>query len=673
VEHSPLVVDLLILFAVSIPAALVFRRLRLPSIAGFLVVGALLGPHALGWIEARSAVEQMAEIGVALLLFTVGLEFSLPRLLLLRREILVGGAGQVSLTIGIVAVLALAAGLPWRTAVVFGCLASLSSTALVLRTLTDRREIDSPHGQLSMGILLFQDLAVIPLMLAIPLLAGQGPPGVGGILLVVGKAVFAVAAVLLLARYGFSRLAYLVVRHGGREIFTLFIVLGALGAASLTHALGLPLALGAFVAGLVISESEYSHHVVSEILPFRDVFNALFFLSVGMLLDASILAREPALVGGLVLGLVVVKGALIFFLARRLTRSGRVALLGAAALFQIGEFSFVLASQSSALGLLGETEIQRFLAVAVLTMALTPFAMQLAPALAARREGATTGTETAAGEPAKQGPTVVIAGYGLNGRNLARVLTASGIPFRVLDMNPEAVRSAGADGVPIVFGDVSRLDGLEHAGVRDAKVLVLAISDPYATKRAVALARRHAPAVQIVVRTRTMPETDELLRLGANQVIPEEFETSVEIFSRVLRLLHVPRGTISVQAELIRREGYQMLRAPVDPGRSLEVVRQILAETLVETLFVPPDSPVAGRTLGELDFRARTGTLVLSVARHGEAFQTPGHDFRLDPGDFLVVTGDHAQIERARAVLHGESIEAGPGVEVPAAPPSKVD
>ena len=644
--------DIVLLLAASIPMVVLLRRFELPPMAGFLVAGALLGPHALGSIQSIDEVEALAEIGVALLLFTVGLEFSLPRLFLLRRSLLIGGGSQILLTIAVVAIGGTLLGATGRTALIFAFLAALSSTAVVLKMLTDDRKVDTPHGQMSVAILLFQDLSIIPILLFVPLLGeADGSGGLTAFAFASLKAVLAVSFVLISARYGFSRVATIVVRAGGRELFTLFTVLVALGAAWLTQTLGLPLALGAFVAGLVISESKYSHQVVDEILPFRDVFSALFFVSIGMLFDVSVLVDEPVETLALFAGLIGAKSAVVFGVAYYLSRSRRIAILVAASLFQIGEFSFVVAQQARSVGVLQGPNEQRFLAVAVLSMLVTPFVMRFASKRceAEETEGGTGSNVDPEHAPVK----VLIAGFGLTGRHLARVLVATGISYRVLEMNPDRVRIEQAKGTPMVLGDVSRSDGLLQAGLAGAKVLVIGINDAAAARRAVALAHSLAPGVQVIVRTHFLADTDELLRLGANQVVPEEFETSVQIFSRVLRELHVPWGTIAVQTELVRREGYQLLRGPVDEERHLAVVGEILASTAVDTLYVGSECASCGKTLGEIDFRGCTGALVLAAVNGEEVIHGPGAEHRLRPGELLIVRGNHSELDRARDLVAG--------------------
>jgi CPA2 family monovalent cation:H+ antiporter-2 len=347
----------------------------------------------------------------------------------------------------------------------------------------------------------------------------------------------------------------------------------------------------------------------------------------------------------------LVKGGIVFGLARWLTGSARVALLSAAALFQVGEFSFVVARQASQLGLLGGLDEQRFLAVAVLTMLVTPFAVRSSETLAARTSRRPAHPRTAPEH--MEAAEVLIAGFGFTGRNLARVLHATGISHRVIELDPDQVRAARAQGVLAVPGDASRADGLVHAGLLTAKVLVVAVDDRAAARRAVALARDLAPSVQIVVRTRFLEDTEELMRLGASQVVPENFETTLAIFGRVLRELHVPRASIAIQTELIRREGYQALRMPVPEERHLEALREILASTAADTVFVASTSIASGRSIGELDVHRRTGATILSVVRNGEALSSPGGDLVFEPNDLVVALGDHEQLDRLRDLLAG--------------------
>ncbi|MFG0319724.1 MAG: NAD-binding protein, partial [Planctomycetota bacterium JB042] len=313
------------------------------------------------------------------------------------------------------------------------------------------------------------------------------------------------------------------------------------------------------------------------------------------------------------------------------------------------------ARQGERVGLLGGDRSQLFLAVAVLTMFLSPFLIRIASAVDDRRRR--SGSAKAADPGAERGPVVVIVGYGLNGQNLSRVLGESGIEYRVLEMNVDTVRTASAAGIPISFGDASREETLLHAGIQRAQIIVFAISDPGSARRGVSTARRLSPSIHVIVRTRFMSERPDLLKLGADEVIPEEFETSIEIFSRVLRRLHVPRGNIAAQAALVRREGYQLLREEMTPERTLDAMREVLGENAVDTLLISGESPVTGRSLGELDLRSRTGVSVVSVVRDGEAIHGVGPHLRLEPNDVLLVVGLHDAIERCRALLTGHAFD----------------
>lgn len=666
-EHSGIVFDLILLLGLSVLIVLAFRRLRLPAIAGYLVAGVAAGPHALGWVDRTEEVEILAELGVVLLLFSIGLEFSLPRLLAQGRRLLLSGGGQVLLTVALATLLAWSVDLSARTALLVGFLVAMSSTGFVLKTLSDTRQVEAPHGRLTVGILLFQDLIVVVMMLLVPLLAEDADTGPVTLLKVLCKALAAIAGVVLFARYGFPRAASLVMRLGGRELFVLFVALVAMGTAFFSSMLGLSVALGAFIAGLFISESEYSHQVVADVLPFRDVFNALFFISIGMLMDPAVVAEQPLLVLSLVLVVAALKGLIVVLVGFLVTRSLRTALLSAIALAQIGEFSFLLAQQGREAGLLDPGQVQLFLAVAVLTMFIAPFAIRLAPALFERLGLKESSAGDGGDEPSDQ-PAVIVVGYGLNGKNLSRVLSATGLAFRVLELNADSVMQGRKEGLPIHFGDASRVETLLAAGVRHAKILVFAISDPASTRRGVALARRLAPSIHIIVRTRFVTEHSELIRLGADEVIPEEFETSIEIFSRVLRRLHVPRGNIAVQAALIRREGYGLLRTGVDPVEGMEEFRGLLDQMAVDTLLLPADAPVLGLTLREVDLRSHCGVSVIAVVRDGEAIHDVGPGLRLTANDVLLILGSHEGVEQCRDLLsgHGLGEPADDPVESPA-------
>jgi CPA2 family monovalent cation:H+ antiporter-2 len=655
--------DLAVIFAVSLVVVLVFHRLKLPALPGFIVAGVLLGPNALGLVSDVQQVEGLAEVGVILLLFTIGIEFSLGRLREMGRQVVVGGVSQVGLTVGATALAARAAGAAWPLALLLGFLVALSSTALVLKGLTDKGEIDAPHGRLSTGVLIFQDLCVVPMMLVLPFLAGRAAGGAAGLVLALGKSALVVVGVLVVTRALVPRALAEILKTRSRELFLIAIILLGTLTALGTAAAGASLALGAFLAGLVISESDYGHQAMAELLPFRDVFISLFFVAVGMLVQVRFVLEHPALTLG---GVAVILGGKTLLAAvgpAVLGYSGRVALLTGLAVSQIGEFSFVLAREGHATGLLAEPLYQTFLAVAVFTMLVTPFLLAAGPAVVDRLERVVPLDRLLPGcrphliAPGEQPLTdhVIIAGYGLNGRNLAAALRALHAPYLIVELNGQTVTQARARGEPAFYGDATREEILHALGAERARMLVAAISDPAATRRLVRVARALNPRIHIIARTRYVAEIPELTRLGADVVIPEEFETSIEIFARVLAHYNVPRNDVERLVDQIRASHYQALRggdgAPSPPS-SLGTISGI-PQMAVERLGLGADSPLVGKTLAETGLRTQTGALVLSVRRGATDIATPGPQFRLAAGDVVVVVGQPHQLRAATLLATG--------------------
>jgi CPA2 family monovalent cation:H+ antiporter-2 len=654
--------DLAIIFAGSLLVILVFHRLKLPALPGFIVAGVLLGPNALGLVSDVHQVESLAEVGVILLLFTIGIEFSLSRLREMGRQVVIGGGAQVLLTVGLSAAVAAGLRLPWPVAVLVGFLVALSSTAIVLKGLADKGEIDTPHGRLATGVLIFQDLCVVPMMLVLPFLTGAANGGAAGLAWALGKAGLVVAGVLVLARTVVPRVLSEIVKTRSRELFLIAIILVGTLTALGTAAAGASLALGAFLAGLVISESDYGHQAMAELLPFRDVFISLFFVTVGMLVQVGFLRDHPVLA---LLGVAAIMGGKSVLAAlgpALLGYSGRVALLAGLAVSQIGEFSFVLARQGRGTGLLPEGLYQTFLAVAVLTMLVTPFALQSGPALLDGLErlipldrllpGFRPQALAPVGEPLTD--HVIVAGYGLNGRNLAAALRSIRAPYLIVELNAQTVRQARARGEPAFYGDATREEILRGLGADRARMLVVAISDPAATRRMVRVARALNPRIHIIARTRYVVEMPELTRLGADVVIPEEFETSIEIFARVLAHYGVPHGEIERLVNEIRGSRYEMLRSDAGGRLSLDAVAGV-PQMAIERMRLAPQSTLAGKRLAATGLRSQTGALVLSVVRGDEEIATPGPQFRLLAGDVLVVVGQPHQLQAAARLIGGNT------------------
>jgi K+:H+ antiporter len=657
--EAPLLRDLLVLFATSIPIVYVFHRFNLPSIVGFLIAGVLIGPYGLGLISDPAAVERLAELGVVLLLFVIGLELSLKQLLRMGRTVLIAGLLQVVLTGAAGAGLAALADVRRAESILIGFLVIHSSTAVALKLLADRGEVDSPHGRIATGIAVIQDLSVVPMMLLVPVLAAREAFSLGQLGVTLGKAGLVVVIIVIGARLVLPQVLATIVHLRVRELLTGAVALFCLGTAWLAAQFGLSLAFGALVAGIVISESEYSHQAVAEILPFRDVFNSIFFTSVGMLVHAGVLLEHGATLLALVLGVIILKGVILGTVVGVSVGSVRVAALVAASLSQIGELSFVLARFAAALELLEPARYDLFLSVTVVTMLATPPLLRIAPEIASAIQRGFRWREASSAAEAPLHGHVVIIGYGLNGRNLARVLRETGLTYCILELNPDSVATARRAGEPIIFGDATRIGVLQRVDVSNAHVVVVAISDAAATRRIVAIARQLNPQATLIVRTRYVAEIDALYRLGASEVIPEEFETSVEIFARVLRRLRIPRNVINMQVDLIRHERYGMLRGLSLPQQSFQDIQHLLAATLTETYLVESGSVAAGNTLRGLRLRTVTGVTVIAAVRNGKPTTNPPPDYRIAAGDILVLLGNHAELDRAMQLLQpaGDAVD----------------
>ncbi|MEM7355901.1 MAG: cation:proton antiporter [Acidobacteriota bacterium] len=646
--------QVVVVLATAVAVQLLSFRLKVPPLAALLLTGLVIGPSGLGLASDSEVIHTLAEIGVVLLLFVIGLELSFGKLKQMRRSFFVGGSVQATITLAIAGGLAAASGLAPGPAIFFGFVIVLSSTAIVLKLYGDRRESDAPHAQVALAILIFQDFLIVPMIVLTPVLGGEVAASAGELASRFGGAFLAVAAVLAGARYLMPWLFLQFVRSRVREVF----VLGALGIclamAWLTHALGFSLALGAFVAGILVSETEYSHQVVADMVPFRDVFASVFFISMGMLVDLELLASRAPLVLGLALAIIVLKALACAVAVALLRFPARTVALAALGLAQIGEFSFVLMEVGHAHGLLQGQSYQLLLSAAVVTMLATPALMRLGPVVAEawlrlRRRPVTDGDDSKPSEG--RSGHVVVVGFGVGGRLLSRVLREVGISYVALELNGETVRRAQAEGEPVVYGDATRRELLEHVGIERASVVVLAINDPAAARRAVHLARQLNPKIEIIARTRLVKEIEELQALGADQVVAEEFETAIEIFTRVLTRFHVPRNIVRVQTRVLRGEGYRMLRAPSLIEGVSETLLEALEAGTTDIFRVERASASAGRTLLDLDLRRRTGASVITVVRGEESYPNPAADLVLEAGDSLVLMGSHDQVDKAFQLL----------------------
>lgn len=660
----PFLYEIVIIFLLSIVVTIVCNRLKLPATVGFLLTGVLCGPSLLGIVSDREAIDHVADIGVAMLLFTIGMELSGDALNRLKRPVFLGGSLQIGLTVLAITGIAVLEGASYQKGILWGCLVALSSSAIVLRILQERGSSNTPTGRLSLAILVFQDIMVAPMLLCVPLLAGTLNLSLESALFSVLWVALALGGVLLFARFGLNRLMEAVMRTRTREILLLTTLGLCLGMALLTSALGLSLSLGAFLAGLLLARSQYSMSVISGILPYRDVFMSLFFISVGMMLNVDFFVRH--------FFSIVLSTALFIVIKSLLTLPAvliqgyplRAAIITSLSLAQVGEFAFVLAASGLSAGLFDMTAYQNFLAVSVLTMMLTPGLIAVAPHLANlvagwRNEKKLVDEKDSNGDDCPLEDHLIIVGFGISGKHLAHVAHESGIPYTILEMNPETVHRY-RDKEPISHGDATQPVVLEHLGVEKARVLAIIISDPAAVRAITIEARRLNPNLCIVARTRFVTEVAPLRRLGANDVIAEEFETSIEVFSRVLTQYLVPRQDIDAFAARIRQANYRMIRRMSNAVDPLEELVSRLPDMGVQAMRLGGNSPLCGLPLSQSGLRPNYGVTVVAIHRQGEIHASPEPQNRLEADDIIYLFGKTDKLYAVKPLFSGPLKDAAP-------------
>lgn len=649
-----------LLFGTALVVATLSRALKLPTIIGFLATGLLIGPHALGLID-RESMSAFAEVGLVLLLFVIGLELAPASLLRTGKRLLVAGFVQVFVTASITALCLRPMLGAWIPAGLMGVAVALSSTAIVLKQLSDMDALRSTTGKVTVGLLLLQDLLVVLVLVLLPLLMPSEAVAVGfwpNLLHAVG-AFALLAAITVAAHFALPTVLYHVLHYGGRELAAIFAVLMACGGAWLAGRAGWPLALGACVAGFLLAKADVRHQLVAEITPFRDVFNALFFISLGMMVN---LRLSPSTLFLLLLAIALT------LVGKTLITSGAVFVAGwpsrpavqiGIGLCTVSEFSYVLMREAYRAGLVTESLLGGMVAYAVGTMMvgaiLFPLSERMAMGLSMLFRKDRGRDETEDEESPELSSHVIIIGYGVNGRNLTRVLRSTHIPHCVVEMNPSRARAAVNDGAHVIIGDATRMAILRHAGLARARALVVATPDEHAAQRIVAQVRAEDRELYIAVRAYAPRELEALFDMGANSVVSADFEASVEIFSHVLHQFSVPDNVINAQIASVRAGGYGVLRG-LSSGRpeSVQELVKILRMTATQTLYLSEGMSACGKSLSELDLRARTGVTVIAVVRHDKPATNPPADFRLEAGDVLILLGAHAQLSAAQQMLKHE-------------------
>ncbi|GAB3649514.1 cation:proton antiporter [Echinicola sediminis] len=647
----PILPDIVIIFGLATLVILLFMRLKIPTIIGFLFTGAITGPYGLSLVNASTTVDVLSEIGVILLLFVIGMEFSLKSLMSIKKAVFIGGTLQVGLTILVTTLTAYFFGFDWNVAVFFGFLFALSSTAIVLKLLQETGQVNTLSGKTTLAILIFQDIIIVPMMLLTPMLAGESENIVLSLILMLAKGGLVVLITILSAKYLVPNLLFRIARTRNEELFLLSIIVICFSVAFLTSLMGLSLGLGAFLAGLIISESEYSHHATGKILPFREIFLSFFFVSVGMLFDVSFLFQNIGVILVILAMVFVFKFVLTAISVRSLGVDFKEAFVVGFSIFQIGEFSLLLAKVGMENGLLDSDNYQYFLAVSILTMGLTPFVMKnrerlsfrlldtpLSKRLKNRFRVPSESISMANMEGKELSDHLVIVGYGLNGRNLSKAAKRANIPYAIIEMNPETVRVEGEKGEPIIFGDAANEIVLKHVNIHKARVVVIAISNGAATKSIIAAIRLLAQNASIIVRTRYVNEISDNLSLGADEVIPEEFETSIEIFTRVLNKYLIAKDEIEDFTEEVRSHNYEMFRSTKTKGR--DRLNIDLPEINFISLRIDKDSgPFVNKPLKKVKLRESIGINLVAIKRDGKTSSNINGETKLKFGDTVYVVG----------------------------------
>ncbi len=659
--HVPLLNELVIIFLISIVVNTVCSRVKLPATVGFLLTGILCGPSVLGIIDDMHALDILAELGVALLLFTIGMELSGDALERLKKPVFLGGSLQIGLTISVITFVyttVFEKSLAWG--IFTGCLVALSSSAIVLRLLQEKGSIATPAGKLSLAILVFQDIMVAPMMLMVPLLSGTISPDPLSAFWAIGKVVLVLGAVFLFAQFGLHRFMAAVVRTRVRELLLLTTLGLCMGLALLTAWLGLSLSLGAFLAGLFLARSEYSMSVVSGVLPYRDVFMSIFFISVGMLLDMNYFIANVGTVLGNTFLFILIKALLILPAVLIQRYPLRTAIITALTLAQVGEFSFILANSGLDTGLLTQELYQGFLAMSIITMMLTPALMHFAPTIAdfcvpyrkgKKEELPQLDDEVAQNSASHQTEQslenhLIIVGFGISGQHLASAAKKSSIPYTILEMNPDTVKRFHKT-EPIHYGDASQPAVLEHLGITKAKAMAIVISDPAAVQAAVAEAMALNPQLHIIARTRFVTQVTALQTLGASDVVAEEFETSIEVFSRVLHQYMIPKQDIDAIAASVRKENYAMLRSTSQASGDLATLMNQLPHVGTFALRLEEQSPLCNVHLSESTLKQNYGVMVVALEQQGKLIANPDAHIQFTAGDIVYIFGEMENLHKA--------------------------
>lgn len=661
-----LIGPLVLLLAVACLVMFALGRLRLPPTIGYLLSGVLLGPHVMGMLAEGETVSTIAEIGVILLMFTIGLEFDARYFLRIRRVAIGGGLTQILLTVLAALLAGMAFGWSIRTSLFIGCIIALSSTAVVLKSMMRQGSLDTLPGRLTVAVLIMQDLAIVPMMILLPIRGGSMSEISLNLAGALGRATLLLALTLLLTRYLMPRFLHLVARGRSQELFLLMTMAICLGMAWVSHLLGVSYALGAFLAGVIIGGTDFAHQIHADIIPFRDVFSGVFFVAMGMLLDPGYVVSAWPAVLVLVTIILVGKTAITTLAVSAFGHPPAISLQVGFNLAQVGEFSFLIAQMGWRQNLIGEEIYKLAIAASVISMIAAPLLIQASPRLssavarvtvrllpAAERLGRLpAGIRDAGPLPPALSGHVVILGYGTVGRALGDVLLANQVPFLALELDPDFVREGRRHAHPVHFGDANSEGLLRRVGVDRARHLVVTLPDAVLERAVIKRARAMNPGLHIIARSRRGTEDDSFYLDGADEVVTETFEAGIEFIARILRRLNMPKQEVERQIGRARGSRYEFIRRNEFAPLPLSDVRRTLDSLRVEFLEVPDGSPLVGRNLRDAGIRESTGALVIAVVRDGEIIHNPAADFSLRRNDTLLVSGAIEQVVRAEQIIN---------------------
>ncbi len=653
--HDSTLSLVVILLATAVVTVVLFRRLQMPAILGYLIVGIAIGPHAAGLVPDSEGTRYLAEFGVVFLMFSIGLEFSLSQLVAMRRIVFGFGAAQVALTIAAGGAITLLAGQTWQTSLIVGGVLAMSSTAIISKILAEQAALHSVHGKQTMGVLLFQDLAVIPLLVLVPVLGLSTEAVLSVVGLSLLKALAALAVILFLGQRLMRPLFHLVAAQKSSELFVLTVLLVTLGLALATEKAGLSLALGAFLAGMLIAETEYRYQVEDDIKPFRDVLLGLFFITIGMLLNFGALWTNLVYVLLVLVVLLTVKFLIVFGLGLVFGSERAVCLRVALALAPAGEFGFVLLAVADKSKALPANVLQIVLAAAVISMLLSPLLFKYMEKVvlyfvAAEWEMRAVQLQQLAVQAMKQRGHVIIAGYGRSGQSLARFLEQEKIAVIALDADPMRVKQAAAAGDSVLFGDASRREVLTAAGLARASALVVSFADTAMALKIISHVRILKPDLPIIVRTFDDSDVERLKKAGADEIVAEVIEGSLMLATQTMLLLGTPLNRVLLRLRTVRSERYELMRG-FFPGATDEDDGGLdFDQPRLQSIVIDADAAAVGKTLATLDV-GQTGVFLTALRRDGQRQMAPPPDTRLQVGDVLILNGSPEHLARAEMLI----------------------